>query len=148
SQIPAISHVNVQIRKGKFINETTKYHYDTWIFKDPAIVYAQPGHILDWKNFNSLHFLQEALALHPNDSFQIQHIPNRRCLYDIAILNSIESSSSDTNISEIRNKLNIQQTSGEDPNSFWRIGNNLGFDTYVRWMNSGIDNQLEVIYIP
>lgn len=148
AQIPAISHVDVQIRKGIFINETTKYHYDTWIYKDPAILYAQPDRVVDWKDLHSLHVLQETLALHPNECFQVQHIPNRRCLYDVTVLESIEALTADTSISTLKSTIDLQKTSGEDPDNFWKIGDNLGFDTYVRWMNSGIDNQMEVIYIP
>src|SRR5690606_1376792 len=60
--IPGITGVDVQLRKGKLLNETTKYHYDIWLYVAKPVTIAEVQLVIDASETEALPSLKQVLA--------------------------------------------------------------------------------------
>jgi amino acid adenylation domain-containing protein len=150
SQIPQIDHVEVQLRKGQHLNETTKYHYDVWLYINTAMEIAKPDVIIKWDDFsNGLSGLEEKLVGLPLQTLIVSGIPNLRTRIDHALLRLLNQQSIDNTVAELRVVLEKEKHFADfDPDFFWELGEKLGYQTHVRWSDDGTDGCFEVVFIP
>ncbi len=149
NRIPQITHVEVQLRKGIFVNETTKYHYDVWLYVKSPVIVSVPDEIIDWKFFKHFSELEEKLVQLPQKTIIISNVPNQRVWNDYNLVRALEDLPSSSTIADLKAVL------GESvndltfcPNVFWDLGERLGFETYIRWPNNGSEGSFEVVFIP
>ncbi|GAB3335658.1 hypothetical protein GCM10027299_44870 [Larkinella ripae] len=144
--IPGIAGVEIQLRKGKFRNETTKYHYDVWLYvgKAPQVVTATVE--LDGRKV-SLAAIEQQLRTNPPTVVFVKNLFNERTAQDFALLQLVNQAGGQTPIRTIKEKL-AQAAVGIDPDLFWQLGESLGYQAHIRWAVDGIDNRFEVVFIP
>ncbi|GAB3784611.1 hypothetical protein GCM10028818_44610 [Spirosoma horti] len=147
NHIPSISAVDVQLREGKFLNETTKYHYDVWLYVGNPPEVVNPTVVIDWQPDFSLAYLEQTLAKKPHASLQVRNIVNTRTAQDHSLLQLIDGLADDCLLSEARQKMSPGQN-GVDPSVLWSLGEKYNFSAHVRWSADGTDNLMDVIYIP
>lgn len=147
TDIPAISAVDVQLREGSFLNETTKYHYDVWLYVGNPPDVVEPTASIDWHtDFLPLH-LDQTLAEQPQTILQIRNIVNSRTAQDHSLLQLIDGLSNESRLIEVRQKMNLPQN-GLDPAILWSLGEKHHFSAHVRWSTDGTDNLMDVVFIP
>ncbi len=149
---PSITAVDVQFREGKFINETTKYHFDVWLYVGHAVTVEPVSQTVDWKtvalaNTSPTAFLEKALAAYPGQVVCITGMPNHRTAPDFALLTLLDTTDQTMPMDLVRAKL-ADVTPGVNPDSCWQLGDSLGYQTHVRWCNNGHDNRFEAVFIP
>lgn len=145
--IPAISAVDVQLREGAAINETTQYHFDVWLYVGEAPATADVDTNLDWNTVGSVESLESYLRQHPLQSVRLTGVPNGRTATDHALRLWIHDADGLASIQAIRQRL-TQAPTGIDPNQFWQLAGQTGFRAFVRWASDGHDNALDVVFIP
>ena len=150
--IPAITAVDVQLREGHSVNETTKYHFDVWLYVGNAVSIVPINQTVDWKTVATLGHSTEAafkqiLAQQPGNVVCVTGIPNQRNALGYALLTLLANADPTTPLDLIRAKI-ADITPGIDPNSCWQLGESWGYQTHVRWCSNGHDNQFEVVFIP
>ncbi|MFD2934793.1 amino acid adenylation domain-containing protein [Spirosoma flavum] len=145
--IPAISAVNIQLREGKYLNETTKYHYDVWLYigHSPEVVSADI--VIDWTPDYTLERLEQDLLEKSQCVFQVKNIFNNRTAQDYNLLQTIDNLSGDALLVDARRKMG-STASSVDPKQLWSLGEKHNFSTHVRWSGDGSDNFLDVVFIP
>jgi amino acid adenylation domain-containing protein len=149
TEIPQITHIEVQLRKGSYVNETTKYHYDVWLYVNSPVIVSEPEEIVDWQVFTSFSELEEKLVQLPLKTIIVSNIPNQRVWNDYNLIRVLEELPSSGTVADIKAALgkSINDLTF-DPNVFWDLGNRLNFDTFVRWTNNGSEGSFEVVFIP
>ncbi|AKD57253.1 hypothetical protein SD10_22520 [Spirosoma radiotolerans] len=147
NDIPSISAVDVQLREGKFLNETTKYHYDVWLYVGNPPEVVSPTTVIDWHPDFSLTHLEQTLTEKPQAIFQVRNIVNNRTAQDYGLLLLIDGLADDCLLREARQKMSPIQT-GLDPAILWSLGEKHNFSAHVRWSTDGTDNLMDVVYIP
>lgn len=144
--IPAITGVDVELRKGHLENETTKYHYDIWIYVNSDHQQADPERSIEWTASESMDALAATLQAAPLIT-EVRHIYNARTAPDHALLKWMENASPDSPLSQIKDEL-PQISEGLHPDFFWELGEQLGYSTFIRWSSDGTDGLFDAIFIP
>lgn len=146
SLIPNITAVDVQLRKGESINETTKYHYDVWLYVDKPIKIAAPQLSLSWTGTEKTHEVEQLMLKGDVEVIELRNIPNSRTCKDHRLQQLLATSSDEQLIAPI--KKEIENTAeGQSPDLFWNIGEKAGYQTHVRWTTDGTDNLFDVFFI-
>ncbi|WP_316839564.1 non-ribosomal peptide synthetase [Pedobacter gandavensis] len=144
--MPEISGVELQLRRGSSINETTKYHYDVWIYVNSKHKTIQPYLSLDWDQLNSMAAVEAVLAEEKADCIAITGVFNARTAKDYTLLEWMKSAASTALVGDIKEQLN-QLEAGIYPDEFWELGPQLGYKTHIRWSTDGTDGKYDVIFI-
>ncbi|WP_316749141.1 non-ribosomal peptide synthetase [Pedobacter gandavensis] len=145
--IPEISGVNVQLRQGASLNETTKYHYDVWIYVHADhLKTISPEVTLDWQQLKSVHAVAEILEKEQANCISLNWVFNARTAKDYALLNWMNSAAPDTLVADIKHQLE-HLADGVHPDEFWELGAKLGYQTNIRWSTDGTDGCYDVVFI-
>lgn len=147
SLFPAIKAVDIQLREGQAINETTKYHFDVWLYVGQAPPVTEVDKSLSWLAVGSLAALEEQLQRQPNQTFRLTSIPNARTAPDFALLQQIKAADEAELIGTLKKPVS-NVPDGVDPDVFWSVAGRMGYQAYVRWATDGGDNQVEVVFVP
>lgn len=145
--IPAITGIDVQLRQGQSINETTKYHYDVWIYINSSHQVAEIKNSLEWQADPSLETVSKQLRSFPLRSLQVKNIFNARTAKDYTLLKWLETAKNDVQIKSFLPVMNNAEL-GIYPDTFSEIGDKLGFETHIRWSTDGTDGFFDVVFIP
>jgi amino acid adenylation domain-containing protein len=145
--IPSITGVDIELRKGKLENQTTRYHYDCWIYVNSAHQQVATDVTMDGSALESLAVLKEQLQQHPSAVIAVNNIYNARTDQDCALMNWIASNPGDTPIDQIKREM-LDINEGYQPDLFWELGGKLGYNTFVRWSTDGTDGLFDAVFIP
>ncbi|RRB04270.1 non-ribosomal peptide synthetase [Larkinella rosea] len=145
--IPAISAVDVQLREGKFLNETTKHHYDIWLYVGNPPEVATADAVVDWTADYTADRLEERLSTNPRAVLQLRNVFNSRTAEDYSLLQVIDHLNDDALLVDARQKM-ASFPAGINPALLWAAGKKHRFTTHVRWSGDGSDNLLDVVFIP
>jgi amino acid adenylation domain-containing protein len=147
SIIPAISAVDIQLRMGSYLNETTKYHYDVWLYvgTPPQIVTADQR--IAWTPDYTMANLEKDLLDNREHVVQLTHIFNSRTARDHAFLAIMADPAPNTLLKDLKSRLDAAPK-GIDPELIFDLGTRLGFQTHVRWTDTGSDGTFEAVFIP
>ena len=145
--IPAISAVDIQLREGRYLNETTKFHYDIWLYvgNPPEVVNADV--VVNWTPDYTLERIEQSLIESPGVVLQLTNLFNNRTAPDYQLIQVINALSDDKFLAEAKQKM-AAVSPGVDPSRLWSMGETHNFSTHIRWANDGTDNLLDVVFIP
>jgi len=145
--LPEITAVDVQLRKGNSINETTKYHYDVWLYVNKTVKIASPQVVKNWTEIIEFSNLERLLYENPDAVIEVKRILNSRTAKDYQLLKLLDSETPGTLISEVKSQIaNINE--GFQPDLFWDLGDKFGYNAHVRWTTDGTDGLFDVVFIP
>ncbi|PWS33750.1 non-ribosomal peptide synthetase [Pedobacter paludis] len=147
-ELPKISHVEIQLRKGKYLNETTKYHYDVWLYINSDIEVIRPQETIEWANLYDFSEFEQKLVTLPLRSIFLKNIPNLRLRHDYQLLEQLKTLNASNTVGDLRKTLENKEIEGFEPGIFWELGEKLGYQTHVRWSNDGTDGNFEVVFVP
>lgn len=147
AMIPEISGVDVQLRKGQSLNETTKYHYDIWLYVGIPSHTATPDIQVDWKNGGSLAEAEQLLTANPSQVLEFKNILNERTAQDHRLLQLMQSEAPDSPLKNIKAMVESVKE-GYAPDLFWALGERLDFNAHLRWTTDGTDGLFDVVFIP
>lgn len=147
SVIPEISGVDIQLRRGAALNETTKYHYDVWLYVRKDMKAAVPETVLDWKDVRTIDALEERLQKQSPSILEIKNITNARTIKDHALLQQITTATGDQAISGIKNHIAAIE-GGWQPEHFWNLASRWNYRAHIRWTTDGTDGLFNVVLIP
>ncbi|MFB5944678.1 amino acid adenylation domain-containing protein [Albibacterium profundi] len=147
--IPNITAVDVQIRGGDYSNEATKCHYDIWLYKGESVPRTVANDIVEtWHERSSLESIDTLLSDHSNKVILIRDIPNQRVVKDYALSQIVRTLDKNDTVKTIKGKLRAINPTGINPTELWRLGEQRGFKTHIRWTNDASDGNIEVVFIP
>lgn len=144
---PQITGVDVQLRKGQSLNETTKYHYDVWLYIGTPITIVSPDLNYEWNELITLEKLENELIANPDSVVSVKNVFNSRTSKDFRLQQLLHDSQPEMVIGDLRNIV-LQEIAGEHPDNFWLLGEKLKYNTHIRWTTDGTDNRFDVMFIP
>ena len=146
--IPRISAVDTQLREGTYSNETTKHHYDVWLYVGKAPVVATADLSIDWRSGASVSAVEQKLTQYPHHVHQLTNITNARTARDYALLGLLDKMPDTSLIGTVKKQLDAIRPEVVEPTVFWTLGAASGFQTHIRWSDDGTDNYFDVVFIP
>lgn len=145
--IPEITGVDIQLRKGQSLNETTKYHYDIWLYVIVPCQKTASDIQINWKNEDSLTEIEQLLAGNPTLVIELKNILNERTAKDHRLLQLMLTADPNSSLKTIKNEV-AQVKEGYAPDLFWALGERFHFNAHVRWTTDGTDGLFDVVFIP
>jgi amino acid adenylation domain-containing protein len=135
--LPRINQVEVQLKRGRAQNETTKFRYDVCL-RVGATSGAPREQRFDWQTqqltpaeVSRLWVGREA------DALMIANVANERLLSESAASDQLQFAQVET-VAELRRRLRANgEARGVDPEAWWRLADELNCDVSVTWSASG-----------
>ncbi|MBS1783116.1 MAG: amino acid adenylation domain-containing protein [Bacteroidetes bacterium] len=144
--IPSITAVDIQLRRGALTNETTKYHYDIWLYVNKPTATLLPSKTLNWTDVAQIEQLKPFLTDQSNTIIEVKNIPNQRTISDIRLQTLLANASDSLPIADIRSVV-METLGGLHPDEFWELGKVSGYKTHIRWTTDGTDGLFDVWFI-
>ena len=140
--IPDLAHVEIQLRRGKLVNETTTYHYDVILHigeKPPMQL------VTKWREWQRLNLEQlEAILAEGPDEIAISGIPDARLASPLGFLRAVEHSPEDSPLPFVPSPP-PSAVSAEDLHA---VAEANGYRAHVRWRGNGAAGLLDAVFLP
>ncbi|CAK0769723.1 Amino acid adenylation domain-containing protein/thioester reductase domain-containing protein [Gammaproteobacteria bacterium] len=127
---PQISHLEIQLKRGHYQNELTRFRYDVTLhIAKPLIMPATP---LVWSAWQADQFtpttVRQRLTEYAPEFFGITGVPNARLWRDTQAMTSL----ADTPVT-VRELKNMLQLGGIEPEQWWSLASELPYQVYLCW---------------
>jgi amino acid adenylation domain-containing protein len=143
--VPGISRVEIQLKRGRHLNELTRFRYDVILHIGDEDTPAAVTAARDWQdNALTLPAVRRLLEGGEAADLRVLCVPNARLASEVKALELLRASGGPATAKELRETLRGEGPSGVDPEEFWELGRELGYDAEVRWSESGGDNCFDV----
>lgn len=132
-EIPEISNIIIDLKRGDFLNELTKYRYDVVIQVNKKHKKPEKHITIDFQEkVDALDHFEKLVDKKTIDQIKLQNVPNKR-LYEIdQWAKAIKENSSETKKSDLIQQVNAKQGyQSIDPEYFYVKGENAGYKTNV-----------------
>ena len=140
-QVPAISHIEILLRRGKVVNETNVYHYDVILHVGaPPTTLPLPAETR-WRKLNVEQL--EAILAEDISPLYITGIPDARLAAAIAFHHALQQADDDSPLPGLP-QVPTHAVSAEE---IFRLAEQFGFRAHVRWQGDGCDGLMEAVLI-
>lgn len=145
-QFPAVGRVEIKLRRGHFLNETTQFHYDAFLYVEPESQKLVEPDWQDWRLLNlTPETVQQILEEKQPDLYCLQGVPNARIQKEIQALKLLKAGGLKT-VADLLKALE-EVPAGIDPESLWSLGDRLPYSVDIRWSDVSSENgSFEVIF--
>ncbi len=130
ARIPRISRAVVQLKRGTDRNELTRFRYDVVLHLDDAsAIHGGETTIAEW---NGAAALEALIERDRPERLCVANVPNARTARALALVEALDSGRF-ARVDQLRVHLDALDDAGEEPERFWRIGEQFGYDVTVEW---------------
>ncbi|HEX6288816.1 MAG TPA: amino acid adenylation domain-containing protein [Herpetosiphonaceae bacterium] len=142
-RLPQIGAVQIQLKRGRFHNEFTRYRYDVMLYVG-AVEQPPADYIwLDWSMPGlTMQSIRERLVATTPETLAIRNVPNSRIARDLTARSWLNSDDGPETIGELRDTLAAPQ--GVDPEDLWSLCDELPYTAAITW--GGADGTYDVVF--
>lgn len=130
--LPAITHVDLQLKRGHHQNEMTRFRYDVILHVGAAknTTHVHP-HIwdADWTPAAIRQVLQE----HQPNILALSQVKNGRIVADVEAMNILSTLKDSKTVAGLRTALEPGTPTGIDPELLWSLGQELAYHVVITW---------------
>ncbi|OUL34271.1 non-ribosomal peptide synthetase [Nostoc sp. T09] len=146
-RIPAIAHIDCQLRRGSLWNETTQFHYDVFLYiGTPENLNSAPTWH-DWLDEQlTLTEVRRVLEATQPEYYCLSRIPNARIQKEVQALALLKQDQTLATVEELQVKLEMI-SAGIDPEHLWGLGKDLPYAIDIRWSDTAKDGYMEAVLI-
>lgn len=142
-----IGRVEVKLRRGNILNETTQYHYDVFIYLKKGNAKHINSEVIIWdESIKNLNDIKKKISARSSEIIYITGIPNRRLSANIGRERILEQASSSEKVFDVLNLFkNI--TNDLDPEDLWALSEE--FDCRVELIIPGnsAQNHFDAVFV-
>jgi amino acid adenylation domain-containing protein len=145
--LPPIGSVQVQLKRGRYLNELSRFRYDVILRAGEPAQDAAPN--LAWRDWSkqslTLDRVREEIALGRPAWFGARDVSNARLAFETRLLESIAAAGENTTISDLRAPTAELSRTEVHPEDWWDLGAELGYKVDVRWSNESDSGAYDVL---
>ncbi len=144
--LPKISDVEIQIKRGRACNELTKFRYDVVLHigeseKQSTVEPLQ----LDWQGDKlSLETVRSQLESADFDALKITRVPNARIWQDIQAVSLLSDPECPLTAGELRQSL---LEGGIEPEDWWNFEAQVPYTVKITWSGDGSNGCYDVLFV-
>src|SRR5581483_11846003 len=132
--LPQIGQVQIFLKRGRALNEMTRFRYDVLMRKEAAEVTEQASLCWTWgQEVESLAQLQAYLQERLPKGLQLRGVPNSRLEDDVRVVRWVFGEQGAQTVGAFREELDAKRGSGLDPEALWELGEQLGYRVDISW---------------
>jgi amino acid adenylation domain-containing protein len=139
---PRVSRVELRHRRGKILNETTRYHYDAYLYIEAEAAPRAPFE--RWTAAHSVAGVAQRLRAEAPEQLCLTAVPNRRTQREVAAARMIKHPSGPSTVAELGHALSELEL-GVDPEDLWALSDTLPYEVDVLW-SSGVEPSFDVVF--
>ena len=144
---PAVSHVEVLPKKGRFANQLNRFRYDAIIHVGVAVPFKQDLSWLDWQRQKfTLSELSRKLTEGSLETLPLRNIPNARLDREVAAMPWIAESAPRETVAELRAYLAKQSYKGVEPEDLRALAAESGYRIEISWLNTNAWGVYEAVF--
>ena len=144
--LPQISHVEIQLQRGKYHNELNKFRYDV-VLHIGAKVPTLDIPWLDWQEEKlTVAKLRQILVNEQPEFLGITGVPNARIIKDIQATELLKRLDGNQTVSQLQEILNNQEETSIDPEDLWQLEANLPYAIAISWSNYSHNDRFDVTF--
>jgi amino acid adenylation domain-containing protein len=127
--LPEITHIDIQLKRGRYHNELTKFRYDVALRVGGEPIRHIDQRWSDWRiDQVDLEATRELLTEKMPEILAIRRIPDARLISDFKALTLLESSAGLQTAGELREALQKADLErGVEPEDLWALGKDLSY---------------------
>jgi amino acid adenylation domain-containing protein len=145
--IPSISHVQIQIRRGRYHNELTKFRYDVILHIEKEVCPTLEVRWLDWqKDGLSMPIVHQILTETEPEILGIKHVPNARLSAEIKLLDLLYCDEGAATVGELREALQPFYGHGVEPEDWWGLSDELPYTIYINCSGAGALGCYDIVF--
>src|SRR5262249_32190244 len=134
--VPRFGCTRIELKRGCGDNELTKFRYDVTLSAADKGGVDGHAYTLSWASDHwTLERLQTVLRVERPATVCISGIPNARISYETMLTRLLWESTQDdlATVGQLRAAARAAACDGLDPEVFWLVGSELGYDADVMW---------------
>ena len=144
--LPQISHVDIQLKRGRYHNELTRFRYDAILHLGEAVSSTVEPSWLHWQQDElTLPSVRQLLQQSQPEMLGIKTIPNPRLVSEVKLLELLDQGELAT-VAELREALKQEKTVGIEPEDWWDLSQQLPYTIYINWSSSQAKDCYDVIF--
>ena len=146
--IPAISHVQIQLKRGRYHNEFTRFRYDVTLHVEAADSDGVEQTALDWREHAlTVDELRRLLEEDAPEALYIRRVPNARLRADLLAQAWLADGLGSETVGELLATPGEQAAEGAiDPEELWVLCDRLPYSAAITFSNSGADGLYDVVF--
>ncbi len=146
--IPQISHVQIQLQRGRYHNELTRFRYEVILQLGGEVSPVVEPQFLDWQQAQlTLPAIRQRLVDTQPEILVIRRVPNARVQTQVKLVELITSDEELATVGNLRSALReITQEDAIEPEEFWDLSHELAYDVYVNWSDDEAPGCYDVVF--
>jgi amino acid adenylation domain-containing protein len=146
SHLPQIKRVEVQLKRGRYRNELSKFRYDVVLHIADEPVPRVDEQWLHWqKDVADIAALSRMLTETKPGILGVTGLLNARVVEDIQAWELITAEAAPATVAELRSALSALNLVGAvEPEDLWALGDEVGYDVELKW-GAGARSSLDLV---
>ncbi len=143
---PQITHVEIQLKRGRAHNELTRFRYDVVLYIGEELPPRVDCAWLDWKKQGlTPESLAEILQKTQPEMLGLTGVPNARLSSEVAALEWLASEDGAASVGELREQLKGASSPAVEPEDLWGLEQELPYQIEVRSSKLATDGCCDVV---
>jgi amino acid adenylation domain-containing protein len=147
--VPEISGVEIQVKRGSYHNELTRFRYDVILHVGDERDQARARKWLDWDE-QQLTFaaLRRTLCETAPETLAVARVPSTRLQTEVRLTELLAQDDALQVVADLRRALQAESESGSgvDPETLWRLGEEFGYAVDVSWSGTGAGGRYDAVF--
>ncbi|MDJ0620296.1 MAG: amino acid adenylation domain-containing protein [Calothrix sp. MO_192.B10] len=145
--LPQISHVEIQLKRGRYHNELSRFRYDVLLHIGKEVCPQVEMAWLDWqKDALSVPSVRQLIQQTQPEMLGIKRVPNARLAAIVKVLELLGSEEELATVEELRQFLKQCQVDGVEPEDWWSLREELPYTIGISWSNSNAKGCYNVVF--
>ena len=145
---PQISHIQIQLMRGRDRNELTQFRYNAILHLNPTPLSPRECQWLNWlPEHLTVEKLRQRLLENQPEILGITQIPNARVIAAVKTAEWLSGNCDFKNVSQIREGLQKLENLGVDPEDLWVLGEELGYSVEISWLDSDNNGRYDAVFV-
>lgn len=144
--LPQISHVEIQLKRGRYQNELTRFRYNVVLHLGKKVSSpTTPPVFLNWQQDNlTVAAVRQQLEETSPEVLIVTQVPNARTWADMRAIELLTSADCPQTVGELREQI---PTAGIEPEDWWEWQSDIPYNININWsVNSGED-YYDVVFV-
>ncbi len=133
SRVGGMADVEVQIKRGCFSNELTRFRYDAVIEVGGASGPTLPQQELSWGMVGTLTNLRAEIERRRTDVLLVRGVPNKRVAQAAAAAAWINGQEGPETAGAWHSQSDVAEHTGIEPETIWELADALGYEARIGW---------------
>ena len=155
--LPQISHVEIQLKRGRAHNELTRFRYDVILHigrrnaldhtpSQRLLASSSAGKTIQVVTTSHLPTLYQHLRDNLPEFLSIKNVPNPRLMTELKALEWLASDNGPQTVGEFRQTNGRAQQVGIEPEELWAFAHHLPYLIDITWSSSGELGSYDVLF--